>query len=81
LNSDLIAITKNAPFMIVTFNKRVREDIIKTFNGLAYVGGFTQLAAAAALYYKDGHASGLLAAVGFILSCKAVSWIVMAYES
>lgn len=41
----------------------------------------TQLAAAAALYYKDGHASGFLAAVGFILSCKAVSWIVMAYES
>ena len=36
------------------FNKRVREDIIKTFNRLAYAGGFTQLAAAAALYYKEG---------------------------
>jgi len=68
-------------FSFLNSDKRVREDIIKTFNGLAYVGGFTQLAAAAALYYKDGHASGFLAAVGFILSCKAVSWIVMAYES
>ncbi|ACK79329.1 MAG: hypothetical protein M1492_07845 [Gammaproteobacteria bacterium] len=63
------------------FNKRVREDIIKTFNRLAYAGGFTQLAAAAALYYKEGHASGFLAAIGFILSCKAISWIVMAYEA
>lgn len=60
------------------FNHRVREDIIKTFNRLAYVGGFGELGAAAAQAYLHGHYVGFGVAVAYVILCMIPAWLVMA---
>ncbi|MBE7562703.1 hypothetical protein H7F10_07005 [Acidithiobacillus sp. HP-6] len=67
--------------MNFNFNHRLREDIIRTFNVLAYAGGITQLGALAYnLFEHDKGMSGFLAAIGYILVCKSIVWLVMACE-
>ncbi|MBU2738709.1 hypothetical protein [Acidithiobacillus concretivorus] len=67
--------------MNFSFNKRVREDIIHTFNVLAYAGGFTQLGVLAYNFFEhDKGISGFFAAIGYILVCKSVVWLIKACE-
>ncbi|PKY11737.1 hypothetical protein B1757_02805 [Acidithiobacillus marinus] len=67
--------------MNFTFNHRLRNDIIRTFNVLAYAGGTTQLGAVAYnLWVHDKGMAGFLAAIGYILVCKSVVWLIMACE-
>jgi len=66
---------------MITFNKTVRQDIVKTFNTLAYVGGTTQLGVLAYNVFEHGAGiSGFFAALGYILVCKSIVWLVLAYE-
>jgi len=62
------------------FNKRVREDMIRTFNRIAWVGGFTNLSLASANAIAHGNYAGFLVAGGFILIGKAIAWILMSYD-
>ena len=62
------------------FNRKVREDIIRTLNRIANIGGFAQLGAAATQAIEYGHFGGFLVALGFVIGVKVPVWLIMASE-